>query len=516
MNLSTLPCRASLQFLFVAIVFIAFARPTFAQDAPVDPDVPFPEPAQSYNPDLLGRGLERSLALLSQGADLDGPPVRILFYGQSITEQDWWRGVAEDIRQVFPDTPVQIENRALAGFSSQRLVKTAKTDLYPFYPDLVIFHVYGAHNDYEEIIRQTRKQTTADILIQTDHITADDQLDEIDDPELLRVPDGKIWNSFMNYGHIPAVAARYGCGIVDQRNLWKAYLREHNLPATKLLRDSVHLNEHGCFVMRRLVSAAILMPAMNANSTTASSFDPMNNGEVRTLLAEKDFLRSSDVIEVPFDGNRVDVKLKSVDQGAKMPIEVKIDGSLPGLLHGAMVFTRGTTQPGGKWPAISDIGSHSPLVEERWTLTATLLSVTEPAGSPSNQPNKPAAGTKKTSDSPVWSFKLAGSQTGDDGEGRSDVPFISRSGRVVIDPSDWDVSYAMSLAQQPDTPKQFVFEWDSKSQCKHSLEKNQSGWVTIAQGIDDQSHTLKLSGGIDRIEAIRVYSPKLRKSIVSH
>ena len=35
----------------------------------------------------------------------------------------------------------------------------------------MIFHVYGAHTDYEDIIRRTRERTTAEVLIQTDHVT---------------------------------------------------------------------------------------------------------------------------------------------------------------------------------------------------------------------------------------------------------------------------------------------------------------------------------------------------------
>ena len=70
--------------------------------------------------------------------------VRILFYGQSITEQRWWQAVADDLRTRFPHANLVIENRALGGFASQMLVKTAETDLYPFYPDLLIFQVYGA------------------------------------------------------------------------------------------------------------------------------------------------------------------------------------------------------------------------------------------------------------------------------------------------------------------------------------------------------------------------------------
>lgn len=45
------------------------------------------------------------------------------------------------------------------------LAKTAETDLYSFQPDLFIFHVYGSHDKYEDIIRRTRERPTAEILM---------------------------------------------------------------------------------------------------------------------------------------------------------------------------------------------------------------------------------------------------------------------------------------------------------------------------------------------------------------
>jgi hypothetical protein len=109
-----------------------------------------------------GRNIQRTMRLLATSTPEQHNTVRILFYGQSITEQKWSQFVADDLRQRFPHANLIIENRALAGFSSQLLVKTAETDLYPFQPDLLIFHVYGAHDKYEDIIRRTRERTTAE------------------------------------------------------------------------------------------------------------------------------------------------------------------------------------------------------------------------------------------------------------------------------------------------------------------------------------------------------------------
>ena len=113
--------------------------------------LPYPAPKHLGEHAQLGRNIQRTMTLLATSSPTHRNKVRILFYGQSITEQEWWHAVADDLRRRFPYADLVIENRALGGFSSQLLVKTAETDLYSYYPDLMIFHVYGAHNDYEDI-----------------------------------------------------------------------------------------------------------------------------------------------------------------------------------------------------------------------------------------------------------------------------------------------------------------------------------------------------------------------------
>src|SRR5450755_1984382 len=112
----------------------------------------YPVPKNLGDPSKIGLGIQRTMTLLATSTPQHRNTVRILFYGQSITEQNWWQSVADDLKRRFPNANLIIENRALGGFASQLLVKTAETDLYSFYPDLMIFHVYGAHDQYENII----------------------------------------------------------------------------------------------------------------------------------------------------------------------------------------------------------------------------------------------------------------------------------------------------------------------------------------------------------------------------
>lgn len=438
-----------------------------------------PSPRDVGDPAQLGRGLQRTMTLLSTSTPEQRNTVRILFYGQSITEQSWWKEVAADLRTRFPHADLVIENRALGGFSSQRLVKTAETDLYPFRPDLLIFHVYGAHDDYERIIQRTRERTTAEILIQTDHVNARaDWRNEVTDPAKATP---KNWDSFMNYRHLPAVIARYGCGFVDQRNLWKRHLLDRSLEATNLLRDGVHLNDEGCRVMAAFAKAALVKRAEPAP-------DPVNCGYVKTLEVGQDVQWQDGRLKLEFDGNRVDL---IAEQAAGQPVRVLIDGKKPSAHPGLYVFTRALSKPGGKWPVLANLSSETPLQLETWTMDVHR----DPA------------------DEKVFAFSLHGSKTGPDGEGRSDARFVSKSGRIVIDPEDWDVGYALALAGVKPVPERFTVQWKVVAQFTDEWQPESpapgiENTCTVAHGLSDAPHTLELTGIDQAVTRIRIYSPR--------
>ena len=290
--------------------------------------------------------------------------VRILFYGQCITEQKWAKLVEEDLRRRFPHANLIIENRALGGFASQMLVKTAETDLYPFQPDLLIFHVYGAHDKYEDIIRRTRERTTAEILMQNDHVTKPADFTEETDPAKLP-PAGKHWDAFMNHNWLPSLARKYGAELCDQRALWKAYLTENQLEPKALLRDSVHLNAHGEWLMAECVKAYLRYDPQ-ARPVAAEDW-------VKTYEVGKDVRWTDGKLRLEFEGNRVEVDLQT-GAAPRPPPCALMAASRPNLpeLYG---FTRAVTQPEGKWlvkwPVIAPIGSQKPLLVEDWTLAVT-------------------------------------------------------------------------------------------------------------------------------------------------
>ena len=280
--------------------------------------------------------------------------MRILFYGQSITEQDWWKQVAADLRRRFPHADLDIRNRAIGGFAAQWLIRPAEHDLYPFYPDLLIFHVYGANQEYEQIIKNVRTRTTAEVLMQKDHVTAWPPA----------VPDekknkGLWWDHKMNHVFLPAIAKKYGCALVDIRTPWLTYLRENSLEPKALLKDGVHLNDQGNFVLAGLVSRYLVYrPELPAGPE-----GPM----VRTLVVGKDVAWKDGRLTVEFEGNRVDAIAQAAPNGvASSAARVLIDGKKPSEFAECYCISR--PEPGPWSPLfLSRVDHEQPLVVEDWS-----------------------------------------------------------------------------------------------------------------------------------------------------
>jgi len=447
---------------------------------PSYPPVAFPEESG------WGRNVQRAMRLLATSTPEKRNTVRILFYGQSITEQKWAKLVEEALCARFPHANLIIENRALGGFSSQLLVKTAETDLYPFQPDLLIFHVYGAHDKYEDIIRRTRERTTAEILMQNDHVTKPEDFTEETDPARLP-PVGKHWDAFMNHNWLPSIAKKYGAELCDQRTLWKAYLTENKLEPKALLRDSVHLNAHGEWFMAQCVKAYLRYDPKLGPSAAEDW--------VKTCAVGKDVRWIDGKLRLDFEGTRVEAVCRV---GAAAPAAVRIDGRKPSEFAELCGFTCAVTKPEGKWPVkwpiIAPIGAEKPLLVEDWTLAVRM--------DPGNEK--------------LCAFTLAGSRTGPDGEGRSDQAFVSKSGRVAIAPEDWNVPYSLNLAGIKPLPEQFSVKWSviqrgvddfvSPGITNAAVETV----VTLAQGLANAKHTLEISGNeATPIQALRIYRPPL-------
>ncbi|QIF01118.1 SGNH/GDSL hydrolase family protein [Roseimicrobium sp. ORNL1] len=431
-----------------------------------------------------GKNIQRTMRLLAESTPQKKNTVRILFYGQSITAQKWTKLVVEDLKKRFPNANIISENRALSGYASQLLSRTAETDLYPFQPDLVIFHVFGAHDKYEDIIRHVRERTTAEILQQNDHLGAKDKLIEEMDPDKNRINGGN-WNGFMNFNWLPQISRNYQTEFCDQRTIWKNHLTQHKLEPQALLTDAVHLNEKGEAVMAAAVISYLRHdPKLGPSPAEAWTKD---------YVVGKDVSWKDGKLGLDFEGSVVEL---IVAAGANAtPVQVSIDGKKPSELKQLYGFTRAVAKPGGHWPVIMPLHAEKlPLIED-WTMEVK----------------------KEGADDKLFSFTLSGSKTGADGEGRSDQKFVSKSGRIVIEPEDWGVAFPMGMAGLKPVPEKFTVKWSvvpwfmDTFQAPMVVEPSVETRVLLLQGLANEKHTLELTGGGEsRILAIRVGKPPLK------
>jgi hypothetical protein len=209
--------------------------------------------------------IQRTMARMAQSTPDKPVTVRLQFYGQSITAQAWTKLVEKDLAERFPSVKFEFLNAAIGGVTSPALIRTAEHDLYPWYPDILIFHVYGPVDKYEEIIRNVRARTTAEIVLWTSHLNRAETLDKNPDADQRIVA-------------IRDIARRYDCQLIDVRKKWIAYLKQNNLEPKALLRDSVHLNEEGVklmasYIAPELVHVAGLATTRQAGTVTEVALD---------------------------------------------------------------------------------------------------------------------------------------------------------------------------------------------------------------------------------------------------
>jgi hypothetical protein len=420
-----------------------------------------------------GAHIQRTMGLLQNSTAEHKNTVRIMFYGQSITKQDWWKDVVIDLKKRFPNADIIAVNPAIGGFASNLLVTTTPMDVYPFYPDLVIFHVYGNHFKYEEIIADIRKNTTAEVALQTDHCGGGDDPAKTDTG----------WTAFMNGQHIPAVAKKYNCAIFDVRTGWKKYLLDNKLPQGDLLMDGTHLNKSGCFLMSELVKRELVaVPEMK---------DDFTNTMVKEIPVK--FIDGKSCIE--FTGNRVELIFDKVDNPAEL--SVLVDDKKPSEIASCYTFTRPNEGPGVDWPwTVSTpyrINSNTLPVAEDWKLTIT-------------------EGNKDD-----FKYKLSGSVTGDDGEGNSKDKFISKSGRVVIDPQYWwkNTGGKTESLLKPDYEIKFksVLIGNDTVKMPEMPDTTIQYTTVLASNLSNEEHTLILQvkeGTTPPVKAIKVYAPPVK------
>jgi GDSL-like lipase/acylhydrolase family protein/glycosyl hydrolase family 2 len=444
----------------------------------------FPALAPDPNASQFGAGIQRTMTLLAMSTPERRNAVRILFYGQSLSKQEWTRTIADQLRERFPYADITFANRAIGGYASDLLKRTLPHDVFAFYPDLIIFHDFGGEPDYEHMIDQIRRRTTAEILIQNDRPDALTAGPEPTDAKKLR---GYQWMNRHNAEWLPELAARYGCEIADVRGPFLEYLKAHNLQPADVLNDGAHFNFQGDYLIAALTGRHLRYdPAL-----PREPWDKL----VRTYEIGRDVQWVNGKLELEFEGNRVDAIAGWADPYYGGEAEVRIDGQHPSERPELYHITRPTDTFSVDWPGINQIGAEKPLLVENWTLKVLEVNADE-----------------------SWlRFEVAGSRTGPDGSGVSTERFRSKSGRVVIEPGDWAFARSFSLRHLA-TPAGFEVTWSvlpmfADVYREARLEDRTREQATrLALGLAGTTHKLELIArgpNPPMIRAIRVYRPPM-------
>lgn len=477
--------RIFLSFLFIFIVLLSTLVAKTSQQKQV-----FPPPATVQNDADFGAGIQRTMTLLATSTPEHRNKVKILFYGQSITKQKWWIDVANDLKKRFPNADLVIENRALGGFDASRLIRPAEHDLYPFYPDLTIFHVYGGDQDYEAIIANIRRRTTSEIAFHSDHITwlpTGTEKDSFDDLKTYE------WHNYHSFHWLAKIAEKYGCELMEIRRPWRQYLKDYNLQPKALLSDHIHLNDQGNFLL-----ASLIKPHLKYNSKFSNN---LWKNLVRNYQVGTDLQWQNGKLFLNFEGNRIDAISAKSNNSNLASAKILIDGKKPSEFSELYTITRPSNAVGVDWPAIIQVSSEKPLLVEDWTAKITEI----------NQ------------NSSQFKFEVVGSKTGRDGSGTSDSKFVSNSGRVVIEPQNWWLKNSQEFSGKS-TPKGFEIKWQVKpmfvdNYIAQKVENPALESSTIlAQNLTNSQHKLEIIAGQNGtvpIQALRVYKPPLIPSIES-
>lgn len=476
--------RLCLPFIFIFMVLLSILTVETSQE-----DQAFPPPAPAQDNSKFGAGIQRTMTLLATSTPEHHNKVKVLFYGQSITKQKWWVDVANDLKKRFPNADLVIENRALGGFDASRLIRPAEHDLYPFYPDLTIFHVYGGDPEYEAIIANIRRRTTSEIAFHSDHISWLPTSTDVDTFEDLKTYE---WHNYHSFHWLAQIAEKYGCELMEIRRPWRQYLKDNNLQPKALLSDNIHLNDQGNFLL-----ASLVKPHLRYSPNVSND---LWNKLVSNYQVGKDLQWQDGKLVLEFEGNRIDAIVAKSINNKSASAKILIDGKKPSEFPELYTITRPSNAVGVDWPAIIQVSSEKPLLVEDWTAKITEI----------NQ------------DSSQFKFEVFGSKTGRDGSGISDSKFISNSGRVVIEPQNWWLKTAQEFSHKS-TPKGFEIKWQVKPMFVDSYVASKvdnptlESSITLAQNLINCRHKLEIIADKNEIliQGLRVYKPPLMPSVDS-
>ena len=459
-----------------------------------------PIPASPARGDF-GRRIQRTMTRLATSSAACRNRVRMLFYGQSIVQGMHWREIVNALRQRYPYAVIEAEDRAIGGFTAPALIRPAYHDLYPFYADLVVFHVYGGEKtgQMEEIIAGMRKQNTSDIMVFTHQIAW------IDNEEGLA---RRTASDDASSEKMRELAEKYDCELAEVREEWREYLKAHSLGINELMgnkvKSNVHPNVEGHTLLAQLVLRHFQHHPNNPDKY-AAAVNTCRPGDSAVQFTGAAWQRApqgwlgrdaKSALKLTFDGNRVDVlAFAATDLGSA---KILVDGKPPSQMPELYRCTRPSAAPYVWWPGVKRVtlAGTAPPVLETWTMTLTDVD----------------------KDKGTVGFTLKGSVTGDDGGGSRGRDFVSNSGRIHIAARDFNVLGALRYRKKDCPPNfkitwqvvpLFVEQWRPRAIPGASVEEV----VTLVKCLPNGRHTIEIAPNGDGnvpVQALRVHNPPLR------
>lgn len=428
------------------------------------------------------RYIQRTMKKMA-GSTAERPvDVKLLFYGQSIVEQGWHRHVLETLRERYPTVRFEVKNLAIGGFESPLLIRTAESDLYPEYADLVFFHDYGPTEHVRTMIERLRARTTSEVVMWTSHLKGGDDVES-----------GRA-ESDRRSKELIRIAEDNHCMMIHLRRRWADVVasRFGGKPGKLLLPDGVHLNESAKAF--RLYAKILTDELVRLDGQDG---DEMSGRIVTTPFRQAVKGNPDGSFDFAFDGNRVVVETGDFrGYYNSSPTKVLLDGrEMRGMKE---LYRHGRVSSMISWmPLVLCVRAETVPVEETWTLT--FLEGSDPKGSRIR-------------------YRVDGTVTGFDGEGTSESDFVSKSGRVKILAKDfhlWQYDYFATKRNRPDLyakPGQWTC-WNTVRQFNDILPTYSQGHekILIATGMANGPHVLTFVPSVrsrpPELASITVYTP---------
>jgi len=289
--------------------------------------------------------------LLNSGTPEKRSKLKIVYYGQSIIDDNnpWPKEMTAHLREKYPNTDIEpVYTLAVGGYSTQLLAPLTPMDMKLEYPDLVITMVSGSHHDYDALVKYTKENTTADVMILTGHVGNGG-----------KQPNPASWGDRMANELLPEIAKKYGAEACTLLSAWRDYLIQNDLDENLFLSDGTHLNANG----QALIFSFVKQFFVHDDEAATAAGKVLEN---EWLDVGADSWKDG-VLELSFTGNRVEVFAEGADQPLA---DVQINGKKPS----EWVELYAHTRIGHGWLALGflrRLDIKIPHAPQEWTLAFT-------------------------------------------------------------------------------------------------------------------------------------------------